>query len=283
MRKFTSTWLIVCFISYSCQAQKLTVDYLPTDAQVSFKAISQLSVKAPDVKINYGDDPLQFGWLWKPQIESTKPLIVLVHGGCWLNAYGVDHSFPMATALAQMGHPVWSVEYRRTGDAGGGWPGSFYDIKLALQQVNSLIEHGIKTEQPILMGHSAGGHLVLLAASELPENSFNQVIGLAAITDISRYALGENSCQLATAQFMNGLPHEKAKQYQQANLIYRKLPDSVLLLQGDADNIVPLLQSQLHQVERLVLAEAGHFDWIHPGTPAFTQLLKILKHEYTAK
>ena len=263
----------------ACHAQNIPIDYLPVDAQVSFKSITELAVTTPDEKIMYGTESLQFGWLWKPELESTKPLIVLVHGGCWLNAFGVDHSFPMATALAQMGHPVWSLEYRRTGDAGGGWPGSYEDIRLALSQLNRLQEHGVNIDSITLMGHSAGGHLALLAASDLPENSFNQVIGLAAITDICRYALGGNSCQLATAQFMNGMPNEKTKQYQQANLIYRQLPDSVLLLQGDADNIVPILQSQLHQVERLVLAEAGHFDWIHPGSPAFAQLLKILQHE----
>jgi acetyl esterase/lipase len=267
---------IISFLSIA-QANSPPINYQAVEAQVSFQSVTELPFTQADEKIEYGVEPLQFGWLWKPSTESTKPLIVLVHGGCWLSAYGVDHSFPMATALSQQGYPVWSLEYRRTGDEGGGWPGSYTDIKLALDQLSLLGKHHIKTDEIILMGHSAGGHLALLAANELAETRFKQVIGLAAITDISRYALGENSCQLATAQFMNGMPHEKSKQYQQANLIYRQLPDSVLLLQGDADNIVPLLQSQLHQVERLVLAEAGHFDWIHPGSPAFAQLLKILQ------
>ena len=252
--------------------------YSQVSPQVSFEAVTELSVKQADQKVMYGDDPLQYGLLWQPLNQQTnKPLIVLVHGGCWLNAFGVDHSMPMSSALSQAGYPVWSLEYRRSGDVGGGWPGSFNDIKLALSQLVLLEKYNINTGAPILMGHSAGGHLALLAASELPDQQFKQVIGLAAITDISRYALGENNCQTATPQFMHGLPHEQSAAYHQANLLYRQLPDSVLLLHGDADLIVPTIQSQLHGVTVEMMPEAGHFDWIHPGAPAFQKLLAALE------
>lgn len=265
---------MILFISVSWAAHP---EFPNVPPQVSFKAVTELVVTQPDLKIPYGDDPLQFGWLWKPDKPSHKSTIVIVHGGCWLNAFGVDHSFPMATALVQAGHPVWSLEYRRTGDAGGGWPGSFDDIKLALGNLEQLHEHDINTDSIILMGHSAGGHLALLAASELSDIKFKQVIGLAAITDISRYALGDNSCQTATPAFMNGLPHEQSVAYHQANLIYRQLPDSVLLLQGDEDRIVPVIQSKLYAVNVEVMADAGHFDWVHPGSAAFNKLLQVLK------
>ncbi len=253
-----------------------TIVYPSVASQVSFKSVTELQVTQPSQKIMYGDNPLQFGWLWPGDHASNKPLIVLVHGGCWLNAFGVDHSFPMATALSQAGHPVWSLEYRRTGDEGGGWPGSFDDIKSALKNLDALNQHGINTESIILLGHSAGGHLALLAASELTEIKFKQVIGLAAITDISRYALGENSCQTATPKFMNGLPHEQSADYHQANLIYRQLPASVTLLHGDADRIVPIIQTKLPAVNVEIIPAAGHFDWVHPGSPAFQKLLTVL-------
>lgn len=250
--------------------------YSSVEPQVSFKSVTDLKVNQPSEKIAYGTDPLQYGLLWQSQIAVSNPLIVLVHGGCWLNAFGVDHSFPMATALSQAGYPVWSLEYRRTGDEGGGWPGSFDDIKLALNQLDLVQTHDISTEEIILMGHSAGGHLALLAANELKDINFKQIIGLAAITDISRYALGANSCQQATPKFMGGMPDEKADAYQAANLIDKKLPIEVTLLQGDADQIVPILQSQLHEVNAEIIADAGHFDWIHPGSPAFKHLLTVI-------
>ena len=270
---------LLLFLTTAVLAEPDSISYPPVQAQVSYQAVTTLPARAPDQQISYGSDPLQHGLLWFPTADQAKQLVVLVHGGCWLNAFGVDHTQAMATALSQSGHPVWSLEYRRSGDAGGGWPGSLNDIKKALQQLHLLEAHGITTEQVTIMGHSAGGHLALLAASELPDINWQQIIGLAAITDVSRYALGNNSCQQATTQFMAGLPHERPDAYQQANLIYRSLPQQVLLLQGDADRIVPELQSRLHAVQAEVLPGAGHFDWIHPGSPAFTRLLEHLSNE----
>jgi acetyl esterase/lipase len=279
MKTFSVVLILCCFLPDSglAQNQQPPIEYASVGPQVSFKSVTELAVIQPEQKIAYGSDPLQFGYLWQANREKHKPLIALIHGGCWLNAFGADHSFPMATALAQNGHPVWSLEYRRTGDDGGGWPGSFADIKLALGQLELLHKHRINTDEIILMGHSAGGHLALLAASELPHINIKQVIGLAAITDISRYALGENSCQQAAPQFMNGLPHERPDAYHQANLIYRQLPEATLLLQGDADKIVPIIQSKLHAIKVEIMNEAGHFDWIHPGSPAFKKLLAVLQ------
>lgn len=252
------------------------IDYTSVPAQVSFKSVMELPSAEPDEKMAYGDDPFQYGLLWQPKTKSKKPLIIMIHGGCWLNAFGVDHSYPMATTLAQQGFPVWSLEYRRTGDEGGGWPGSFDDIKLALSKTHSLLKQHAQTDKIILMGHSAGGHLALLAASENTALNFSKIIGLAAITDVSRYAMGQNSCQQATPQFMSGMPSEQPTAYQNASLVYRQLPNQTILLQGNADNIVPVLQSQLHQVNSEMTEGAGHFDWIHPGSPAFKHLLKLI-------
>ena len=257
------------------------IKYPRVDAQVSFKSIIELPRDEPKIKISYGSDPLQFGWFWPAHgsVQSPQNLVVLVHGGCWLNAFGVDHSYPMATALSQAGFAVWSLEYRRTGDDGGGWPGSFADIKLALQKLDILQSIGIDTQAITLMGHSAGGHLALLAATELPEINFRKIIGLAAITDVSRYALGNNSCQKATVAFMGAMPHQIPHAYHQASLIYRQLPESLMLLQGTSDRIVPMIQSRLFEAEVKIQEGAGHFDWIHPGSEAFELLMLQLTDE----
>ncbi len=274
----TFSLILTTLFVWTAQAETPAIKYPAVASQVSFKAVTELPVKPPDHKIAYGTDPLQHGWLWEPPSgPDHKPLIVLVHGGCWLNAFGADHSYPMATALAAAGHPVWSLEYRRSGDPGGGWPGSLNDIKLALSQLDLVAPFGSQTDAVILMGHSAGGHLALLAASQTPEINYHKIIGLAAITDISRYALGDNSCQLATSQFMSGLPHEQPAAYQDASLVYQQLPPNTVLLQGTTDRIVPVLQAQLPGEHSQVMTGFGHFDWIHPGTDAFRHLLHVLQ------
>jgi len=280
--KFNLLLLLMGIICPNAQAEKTSdalINFQPVSPQVSFKAVTELPFVEPSKKIAYGDEPLQFGWFWPAQKTTQAPLVVIVHGGCWLNAFGVDHTFPMATALAQDGHPVWSLEYRRTGDDGGGWPGSFDDIKLALAQLTHVLPKDINTQELVLMGHSAGGHLALLAATENTELDIKHLIGLAAITDISRYALGSNSCQQATPQFMSGMPNERPQAYVAANLIYKKLPANTVLFQGQADQIVPEIQSQLPDVTTEVVMSAGHFDWIHPGSPAFAMLRLILQAE----
>lgn len=279
MNNILQIFIIGLLFTGLVNAEVADIKYPDVNPQVSFKSITDLPIKQPDNSVAYGNDPLQHGLVWLPKTTTHKPLTILIHGGCWLNAFGVDHVYPMATALSQAGHPVWALEYRRTGDAGGGWPGSFHDISLALSQLQLLSKVGVDTSRPVLMGHSAGGHLALLAASDFPEDYFSQVIGLAAITDISRYALGDNSCQQATSEFMGGLPHEQSSAYQAANLIGRKLPDNVTLMQGEADQIVPVIQSELYDTPRMLVKKAGHFDWIHPGSPAFKKLLDVINQK----
>jgi len=73
--------------------------------------------------------------LWLPAEGNKKQnnLVVFIHGGCWLNAYDIKHSYALATALAQEGYAVWSLEYRRA--AMRWWmAGSFDDILSGIKQ-----------------------------------------------------------------------------------------------------------------------------------------------------
>ena len=40
---------------------------------------------APTEKIAYGPDPMQFGELWLPDGKGPFPVVLIVHGGCWLS------------------------------------------------------------------------------------------------------------------------------------------------------------------------------------------------------
>ena len=75
-----------------------------------------------DRRIPYGEDPLQFGDLYLPDGPGPHPVVVFFHGGCWLSAFDIQHTARFADALAGAGIATWSVEYRRVGDSGGGWP-----------------------------------------------------------------------------------------------------------------------------------------------------------------
>lgn len=249
------------------------------ESNVSYKSVIGLDFVEADRKLVYGDiNPgLQYGLLWLPKESipnENPPLIVLVHGGCWLNAFDIQHSYPLSSALAEAGYAVWSLEYRRTGDEGGAWPGSFDDIRQGLAFTSNLKGYPVDLGRMVIMGHSAGGHLALLAASE--NQHIDAVIGLAAITDIVEYSRGDNSCQTATIDFMSGVYEENQAAYEAANPVGKAINNKTILLQGDIDAIVPLEQSQLPGATAVIFEGAGHFDWVHPGTAAYQLLLSTL-------
>jgi acetyl esterase/lipase len=251
-------------------------------ANVSFEQVLAQPVDASPRRIAYGDDPLQFGTLWlaadNPDPTTEAPTIVFIHGGCWLNAFDIGHTFAASAALADAGFNVWSLEYRRTGDAGGGWPGTYADIQQGINQLAQLAPMGVSSRDVVLMGHSAGGHLALLAGSQAAalEVSVSRVIGLAAITDVIDYARGTNDCQTAAAPFIGASYVDDPDAYRAANPASHGLHPGSVLLHGSADTIVPLAQTEQVDARVVVSNGAGHFDWVHPGTPAFALLLRVL-------
>ena len=253
--------------------------FTPTGLNVAYADVLKEPVSNTYTKYSYGDSSLQYG-LYYPAQTSDSDLVVFIHGGCWLNAFDIEHSKPLASALAQSGFSVWNIEYRRTGDEGGGWPGSFEDIKSSINFIAALKkQRKVSFNRLILMGHSAGGHLALLAASSDLNIVVEQVVGLAAITDVHAYAAGENSCQSATPRFMGGTVAEQTEAYQAATIVGKKLNAKALLLHGSADSIVPLSQAKAIDTKLIELEGAGHFDWIHPGSDAFKVIIKYLNKQ----
>jgi len=266
-------------VNFAANAGEEAVIYPAVENNVSYQQVTAVAYTPAAARLNYAEDKpdLQYGLLWLPEASGRgekSPLVVLIHGGCWLNAYDIRHTWPMSTALAQAGYAVWSLEYRRTGDPGGGWPGTFDDIKAGLAYLPELREFPIDLNRVAVAGHSAGGHLALLAGAET--DGLRAVVGLAAITDIIEYSKGDNSCQAATPKFMGGSYEEHPDAYAAANPAGKQMRSTTVLLQGDMDAIVPLRQSTLVEATVHVQEGAGHFDWVHPGTAAFQRLLATL-------
>ena len=252
----------------------------PELTNVSFADILALPYRDADLTYNYGEDQFQFAQLWLPGNTPARASLVFVHGGCWLNQFDIAYTYGMSSALADAGYAVWSLEYRRTGDEGGAWPGTFEDIVSGINSLNQI--DSLDTDRLAILGHSAGGHLALLAGarSDLLEVQPDLIVGLAAISDVLSYAEGSNSCQTATPLFMGGDVSERAQEYFDANPINHGLHDNTVLMQGDVDEIVPLSQSTLAGARTIVSPGAGHFDWTHPDTTAFRQLLELLNEQF---
>ena len=97
-------------------------------------------------RIPYGTDPLQFGELRVPSTKGPYPVAIVVHGGCRVaklgnmdeRAVAIDNMRPVAAALTDAGIATWNSEYRRIGNAGGGWPGTFQDVARAADYIRTL-------------------------------------------------------------------------------------------------------------------------------------------------
>lgn len=248
---------------------------------VTFEEVLQLPFRSSDYRIHYGDDLSQFGGLWLPE-GNNKGTVIFIHGGCWMKEYDIGHSHAFSSAMASAGYAVWSIEYRRTGDLGGGWPGTFMDVISGINKLNDLGEFDLNMERLVLMGHSAGGHLAILAGarSDLLDLKPSLVLGLAAITDVETYARGLNSCQESASEFMGGGPDELSDRYEEAQAVNYGVAPNTILLFGTKDQIVQSSQAILPGARSLRQEGAGHFDWIHPGTDAFSRILAVLLSEF---
>ena len=208
-----------------------------------------------------------------PPPTIPRGTLLIIHGGCWSNAYDRQHARPMARALAHAGYDVWLAEYRRVGDPGGGWPGTLDDIARAIQHVATL-----SGEQPWLIGHSAGGHLALLAATD-PTLPLKGVLALAAITNLATYARQEGSCPSMVAEFLGGPPESHPDRYTLATVHDKTFLKPIGLILGEADAIVgPDQLTGFAETNTQIIEKSGHFDLIHPATAAFDQVLKALEN-----
>lgn len=240
-------------------------------SSVSFSEVLDLSVEADRVLLPYGAQNQQT-LVHFPVGATDADSVLVIHGGCWSNAYDVDHALPMAAALSNMGLDVWAAEYRRVGDEGGGWPGSLEDIKSAIRYVTQNTG-----KSPLLVGHSAGGHLALKAAED-PNLSISGVVALAPITDLVSYGAETGSCQSMVPEFMGDDSYHPSAAYQSASVGIEDINVPTTVVIGDADPIVGINQVERFTSEQLrTIPEAGHFDLIHPETRAFEVVKSMIE------
>jgi acetyl esterase/lipase len=92
-----------------------------------------------DRRSAYGRDSSEFGELRVPSGPGPHPVVILVHGGCFKAAYASLRDFaPMGDALKADGIASWNIEYRRLGQPGGGWPGTYLDVGRAVDHLRTI-------------------------------------------------------------------------------------------------------------------------------------------------
>jgi pimeloyl-ACP methyl ester carboxylesterase len=161
---------------------------------------------------------------------------------------------------------VVSVEYRRIGN-GGEWPVLLQDVAAGVDRTVELFPG----KRIVLVGHSAGGHLALLAADRPGVAKVVSVGGLCDLARAHELGLSDNAVTLLLGGDLGLLA--------EADPMSRVPPPvPVTLLHGDADTHVPLELSRRYAdksgAELVVLPGIGHFEPVDPGAAVTVEAIR---------
>jgi acetyl esterase/lipase len=241
-----------------------------------------LTLRPPpaDARISYGSANQQFGDLRLPKTKGLRPVVMNIHGGFWRNKYDLVHAGHLCAALVAKEVATWNLEYRRVGDDGGGWPGTFRDIMDGYRFIAQIADkYRLDRSHIVIVGHSAGGHLALCLAGHEP--SIKRVISLAGVVDVQR-AWDLHLSNNAVAELLGGPPQQVPEHYQEADPMRLAIPNAEqILVHGVVDDVVPVEFSRTYyehkkqrgeNVHLVEIEKAGHFEMIDPRSTAWAKI-----------
>lgn len=249
------------------------------------------------LRIAYGSEPQHFGDLRLPDGSGPHPVVIGIHGGFWRSRYDLTHFGHVCAALTADGFATWNIEFRRTGEPGGGWPGTFHDVGAAADFLRVLApQYNLALDHVVPVGHSAGGHLAfwLAGRQNIDEESLiytDDPIAVAAAVSLAgavdlRHTWSLGLSDNATGLLIGGSPAEYPERYA-AGSPYDLLPLGMrqFLIHGTSDTTVPLEVSERYirraiakgdSATLLALPDVGHFELIDPDSQAWPTVQSII-------
>ncbi len=260
-----------------------------------------LSGPAPTARLPYGDAPSQYAELFLPPGTGPFPVAVLVHGGCWTSKFGgITQLRNMAGALAARGIAVWNVEYRRSDEAGGGYPGTYQDMHAALELLQAQAgRHRLDLQRLVAVGHSAGGQLVqwMAGRARIPASSplfrakplaVPAVVSLGGLADLrNEAALIKSSCGRDTVELAGTPGPGRPDVFVDTNAA-ELMPNGsrTWLVTGELDTISPPRVAHDYaararkagdHAEVVILPGASHYDEVAASSPAWPLVAGVIE------
>jgi len=261
-----------------------------------------LSGPAPTARLSYGAAPSQYAELFVPEGKGPFPVAVLVHGGCWTSKFGgITQLRNMAGALMARGIAVWNVEYRRTDEPGGGYPGTYQDMDAALALLAAQAPgYPLDLARLVAVGHSAGGQLVqwMAGRARIPAGSplyqpkpplqVAAVVSLGGLADLrNEAALIKTSCGRDTAELAGTPGPGRPDVFVDTNAA-ELMPNGsrTWLVTGELDTISPPRVAHDYAArarkagdfaEVVILPGASHYDEVAATSPAWPQVLSVIE------
>ena len=234
----------------------------------------------PHQRLAYGSHPLQFGDLTLPDGPPPRPVVIMIHGGCYREKYDLRPLSALAADLAEAGFAAWNIEYRRHGN-GGDWPRMFQDVATAADHLRQIAErlcagHGHGSSASGIppagtwhcgwrVGDASQPTARLYRADPLP---IAAVLALAPVADLAA-AVESGMCAEALPVVMGGGPTDAPANYlagSPSEMLPLEIPQAILIGSEDhsiLDNARPYVDAARQAgdtVDFTVLPGVGHFE-----------------------
>lgn len=250
-------------------------------------------------RIAYGPLPEQVADLWLPAGSGPFPVVLMVHGGCWLSSVAklVIMNYA-AEDLRRRGYAVWNIEYRGVDRPGGGYPGTFEDVAAGADALErAAASYPLDLGRLVAFGHSAGGHLALwlAARASIPASSplhsaaplkVARVISTGGLPDLEEDHR-QGICGATTVEKLTG-PATPQRPNVYADTSPAELaahPEETVLINGVEDDIAPPALGAGYvakqwtkgvRIRQIVAPETGHVELIAPGAAVWDQTVEAI-------
>ena len=198
--------------------------------------------------------------------DGPTPTAIYVHGGGWARGNRRVDLARRVAGVARLGIAVAAIDYR-LGPAGR-FPAAVHDVHGAIRWLRAHGgEHGLETTRIGAWGSSSGAHLALVAAlssdpaligdvgDEVPGDGIDAVVSFFATSDLAaraaRSAMERRIVAPGPEHAFLGLDEiddaaeaiRRARAASPIGMVHADAPP-ILLVHGDADQLVPFSQSQ---------------------------------------
>jgi alpha-L-fucosidase 2 len=184
-----------------------------------------------------------------PEGKGPFPTVIIVHGGGWVNGTKTTYVPPLFEPLTKGGFTWFTINYRLA--PAHPYPAALDDVNAAIRWVKKNAKaYKADPNRIALIGESAGGHLVSLAAAKgKGDTKVAAAIPFYGVHDIvdrstKMGAVGENIEKFLQVKGMGPESIAKQKEASPVTYVHKNMPP-MLMIHGTADKAVPYNQSPL--------------------------------------